>query len=194
MSRLADIGIDFSSTDSTLSIVDSTKFDSMLASNSDDLNTFFSNTSTGFTQKFSTYLTKMLNTNTGGIATQTNTLNSQNTSIADQITTLNSRLADERTQLTDAFLAMQDAQSTALTQQQTINGLFSSSCWVARAVYGVENPRWLLFRFWLLHRAPGWFRALYLRHGERFGAWLGDKPRLRGAIRRWMDTRIATLV
>ena len=193
--RLADLGIDFSSLNSTLSITDSTKLDTALASNTSTLNTFFSNTTTGFAQQFSKYLTGLLNANTGGIATQTTTINKQNANISDQINALNTRLASERTQLTTAFLAMQNAQSTALTQQQTINGMFSSSssCWVARAVYGSANPRWLLFRFWLLNRAPGWFRALYLRHGERVADWLGDKPWLRSAIRRWMDTRIATL-
>lgn len=196
ISRLADIGIDFTSTGSMLSIKDSSKLDAALTSNGSDLGAFFSTATTGFAAKFQTYVTGLLDANKGGIATQTNTLNKQNTDITNQIAVLNSRLTEERAQLTNAFLAMQDAQSAAATQQQTINGMFSSSstsCWVARAVYGASNPRWLLFRYWVLHRAPVWFRALYLRHGERFAAWLGDKPWLHGAIRRWMDTRIATL-
>src|SRR4051812_854813 len=45
-------------------------------------------------------------------------------------------------------------------------------CWVARAVYGEDNPRWLLFRDWLTQDSPAWFHALYLRHGERFALWL----------------------
>ena len=66
-------------------------------------------------------------------------------------------------------------------------------CWVAREVYGEENPRWRLFRYWLLTQAPAWFRALYLRHGARFARWLHNKPRLKAIIRSWMNTRIATL-
>lgn len=202
MSRLADIGIDFSGTSSDLSVVDQSKLDSALASNSQDVGNFFTDSSTGFGKQFTTYLTNLLNSSTGPIATQTNTLNNQNSSISDQINTLNSRLATERDQLTNAFLAMQDAQSAAASQQQTIQNMYASmyattsskSCWVARAVYGAANPRWILFRFWLLHRSPSWFRALYLRHGERFAGWLGNKPLLRSLIRHWMDTRIAALV
>ena len=63
-------------------------------------------------------------------------------------------------------------------------------CWVAREVYGADNPRWLEFRGWVLTQAPGWFRYLYIRHGEHFAAWLADKPRCKALIRRWMDSRI----
>lgn len=127
VSRLENLGIDFSGTDSTLSIVDDAKLTSALASNPDDVGDFFTHSSTGFVARMDTYLTNLLDTNTGGLAAQTGTLNKQNTSLADQIKTLQSRLADESTALTNAFLAMQDAQSTAQTQLKTITGMFSSS-------------------------------------------------------------------
>lgn len=63
-------------------------------------------------------------------------------------------------------------------------------CWVARAVYGEENPRWRLFRDWLLADAPVWFRDLYARHGERFARWIAPHPTAKAVIRWWMDTRI----
>ena len=44
-------------------------------------------------------------------------------------------------------------------------GASKMQCWVARAVYGEDNPRWMLFRVWLMANAPAWFRGLYLRHG-----------------------------
>lgn len=66
-------------------------------------------------------------------------------------------------------------------------------CWVAREVYGERNPRWLMFRHWLFTRAPNWFVSLYLKHGERFAAWLKENPRLKQPIMTWMDSRIATL-
>ena len=66
-----------------------------------------------------------------------------------------------------------------------------TACWVARAVYGEENPRWLLFRGWLLGDAPGWFRRLYMSHGERFALWLASHPGIKSLIRRWMDWVIA---
>lgn len=66
-----------------------------------------------------------------------------------------------------------------------------AGCWVAREVYGFHNPRWLMFREWLFEDAPRWFRGLYLRHGAAFAEWIADKPRLKGMIRSFMDSRIA---
>ncbi|MCZ6860659.1 MAG: FecR domain-containing protein [Alphaproteobacteria bacterium] len=64
-------------------------------------------------------------------------------------------------------------------------------CWVARAVYGEDDPRWRHFRAWLLAESPTWFRALYIRHGERFSGWLAGRTRIKLMIRQWMDQRIA---
>ena len=66
-----------------------------------------------------------------------------------------------------------------------------AACWVAREVYGTETNRWMMFRHWLLTRAPGWFVRLYLTYGARFAEWLRDKPLFKRLIRRWMDARIA---
>jgi len=63
-------------------------------------------------------------------------------------------------------------------------------CWVAREVYGAQNPKWVLFRNWLLVDSPSWFRNLYIRHGERFAKFISNKPRLKNLIRKWMDTKI----
>lgn len=80
-------------------------------------------------------------------------------------------------------------------QGQITAGLFQGigsaiSCWVAREVYGIEDIRWMLFREWLMSDAPAWFRALYLKHGEKFAAWIVDKPRIKRVIRKFMDGRI----
>lgn len=66
-------------------------------------------------------------------------------------------------------------------------------CWVAREIFGAKNPQWLLFRQWMLTRAPLWFVRWYLTHGERFAAFISDKPSLKSIIRRWMESRIRTL-
>ena len=63
-------------------------------------------------------------------------------------------------------------------------------CWVAREVYGAENPKWLLFRAWLLTEAPDWLRDLYAAHGEAFAAWIHDKPLVKAAVRCLMDQAI----
>jgi len=65
-----------------------------------------------------------------------------------------------------------------------------AACWVAREVYGVHNPAWMAFRYWMLNESPSWFRATYLKYGERFARFISNKPRLKARIRMWMDTKI----
>jgi polysaccharide export outer membrane protein len=61
------------------------------------------------------------------------------------------------------------------------------ACWVAREVYGPENPQWLLFRAWLLTEAPAWLREAYMAHGESFAAWIADKPVVKAIVKAAMD-------
>lgn len=68
-----------------------------------------------------------------------------------------------------------------------MSGLF---CWVAREVYGPTNPAWLQFREWMFNESPQWFFELYAKYGERFASWISNKPRLKGIIRKWMDSKI----
>lgn len=63
-------------------------------------------------------------------------------------------------------------------------------CWVAREVYGDYNPRWLEFRHWLLTSAPATLVKLYFLKGERFAKKIRNKPRIKQAIRQWMDTKL----
>jgi len=64
-------------------------------------------------------------------------------------------------------------------------------CWVAREVYGKENPAWLMFRDWMLTSAPKWLLATYIAFGEQFAGFIKNKPLLKNMIRRWMDSKIA---
>jgi flagellar hook-associated protein 2 len=195
VTRLDNLGIDFNSTSGHLTIKDSGKLATALGDHPDDVQSFFLKSSTGFVPKLFGYLTNVISAD----GAQQSRLTKANSDIDNQIKTLQSRLDSEREQLTNSFIAMLDAQSSAKNQQSYLTSAFfnnnsnNNGCWVARAVYGAENPLWIVFRHWLLHRAPSWFRALYLRHGERFALWLGDKPWLRSVIRRWMDGRIAAL-
>ena len=66
-------------------------------------------------------------------------------------------------------------------------------CWVAREVYGASSPKWKEFRTWLFTRAPKWFHDLYCKYGAYFAEFISNKPRTKNLIRRWMDSRIATL-
>jgi hypothetical protein len=63
-------------------------------------------------------------------------------------------------------------------------------CWVAREVYGIDNPKWIEFREWMLNDAPSWFRNLYVKYGERFAKFISNKPRVKLIIRKWMNTKI----
>jgi len=63
-------------------------------------------------------------------------------------------------------------------------------CWVAREVYGIENPKWLQFRYWMLNDAPSWFRNLYIKYGERIAKFISNKPLVKSIIRKWMNTKI----
>jgi len=64
-------------------------------------------------------------------------------------------------------------------------------CWVAREVYGADDPRWLVFRHWLLTEAPVWLRDVYARHGEAFAAWIHDKPAVKSGVRFLMDQAVS---
>ena len=66
------------------------------------------------------------------------------------------------------------------------------ACWVAREVYGVENPKWLFFRAWLMTEAPDWLLEAYLAHGEEFAAWIHDKPLVKAGVKALMDLVLAT--
>jgi hypothetical protein len=71
-----------------------------------------------------------------------------------------------------------------------LGGIAGGFCWVAREVFGETNPQWLLFRNWVMNDSPSWFRKLYGRFGESFAKFISNKPRLKGLIKRWMETKI----
>ena len=82
---------------------------------------------------------------------------------------------------------------TVRTINQPWSGIggFGGFCWVAREVYGVDDPRWLVFRAWLLTEAPAWLREAYADRGEAFAAWIHDKPVAKAAVRALMEAAIA---
>lgn len=64
-------------------------------------------------------------------------------------------------------------------------------CWVARAVYGDNSPKWVKFRDeYLLKRAPWYFRFAYMLLGPWFGKFIQTKPRLKNIVRKWMDKKL----
>jgi hypothetical protein len=63
-------------------------------------------------------------------------------------------------------------------------------CWVAREVYGIDNPKWIMFREWILTEAPELLRNLYIKYGERIAKFIHNKPIMKLIIRKWMDWKI----
>jgi len=75
----------------------------------------------------------------------------------------------------------------ALSAAGSIAGGAISKCWVAREVYGKDNPEWIVFRNWLESEAPEWLDTLYLEEGERFAGFISDKPVLKSIVKMAMD-------
>lgn len=111
----------------------------------------------------------------------------------------------EHSLLKSRIKAMPDPFKAALTQaiindEQALLEMAGSvvgmaagaGCWVAREVYGENNPMWLLFRAWLFEDAPKWFLKLYLRFGRQFAGWLKTRPTLKHLIRAWMTSRVTS--
>ena len=67
-------------------------------------------------------------------------------------------------------------------------GIFA--CWVAREVYGADNPKWVEFREWMLTKASDNLRNFYLEYGERIAKSIRNKPKIKAIIRKWMDSKI----
>ena len=69
----------------------------------------------------------------------------------------------------------------------TIAGAAITKCWVAREVYGIENPQWKTFFLWKETCSPDWFRNLYNNYGEWFAKWIHNKPMIKNIIRHYMN-------
>ncbi len=68
-------------------------------------------------------------------------------------------------------------------------GVFAM-CWVAREVYGANNPMWLKFRNWVINHSPKVFFNWYLKNGEKYAKYISDKPELKSFWKTFMDSKI----
>ena len=62
-------------------------------------------------------------------------------------------------------------------------------CWVAREVYGEDDPKWLQFREWVIGYSPNWFYNAYIKYGERVAKVVAKVPALKLVIRPFMDAK-----
>lgn len=120
--------------------------------------------------------------NTNYNAQWSNYLNTANDNAALQqsnntISTANSQA--KATKNTSSATTAATAGSAALTA--------ASACWVAREAFGADNPEWMVFRSWLLRRAPAGLLRWYIGNGRQVAAWLREhawaKPIVRSAMR-----------
>jgi flagellar hook-associated protein 2 len=124
---LGDIGIGFTGTSPTLSVTDQTTLTNALSTNPSAVGQFFQEPVTGFAGQFSTYLFNLSFPNTGGIAIETNTLNSENATDTAKISTLQNQLNQEQSNLTNEFLAMQNAQAASEQDEEILSEMYGGS-------------------------------------------------------------------
>ncbi len=131
ISRLENLGIDFTSGTSELAIKDPAKLEAALRDKPSEVEAFFKSATTGFAARLETFNTTLLGasgTGTGGLlGSQKETLNKGNTSIDTQIANIERQLASERSRMEAGFLAMENAQATIKNMQSQLTQAFSSS-------------------------------------------------------------------
>jgi hypothetical protein len=70
---------------------------------------------------------------------------------------------------------------------QTLAAASTAACWVAREVYGTQNPKWVEFRHWLLNKAPDDVRAFYLENGPHIAENIKGDEVAKIRLKRCMD-------
>ncbi len=127
--RLDDLGIDFTSGSSTLTVKDSTKLEAALLNNAADVESFFTKASSGFSAKLEAFVTNTtgLTGSGGSLGAQTTALGNSSKSIDSQIAAIERQLAQRRSQLEAGFIAMETAQATLQQMQSQLTNAFSST-------------------------------------------------------------------
>ncbi len=128
--QLDDLGIGFAAGSDQLSVIDSTKLQSVLQSNPSGVSSFFGNTSTGFASQISQYADVILGTGSGGtglLKAQQSMITNTNKSIDQQIATLQQQINAEQARLTSSFEAMESAESTIQTQASALTKALGST-------------------------------------------------------------------
>ncbi len=124
--RLQNLGIDFASGTSTLTIKDPTALANALATNGSAVANLFQNSTNGLTTQLNNFITATTGTS-GSINTQTSALNKRNTSITNQISALERKLSAEQDSLTAEFTQMEDIESSTKSQATTLTGAFGGT-------------------------------------------------------------------
>lgn len=127
--RLDDLGIDFTSGTSNLTVKDASKLDAALLNNAGDIERFFNLDSTGFSAKFLTFIDNTTGlTGTGGaLGSQTTALNNSSKNIDEQIAAIERQLVQRRSQMEAGFIAMETAQAQLQQMQAQLTNAFGQT-------------------------------------------------------------------
>ena len=120
---LDDLGITSNGTDNTISLADSTKLDSALATNLTAVKDFFTNTTTGLASRLNTYIDQV-NGDDGFLKTKQANLTKQSAAIDTQVTDIERLVLANKERLTTSFIAMETAQSSINQQLQFLQKRF----------------------------------------------------------------------
>jgi flagellar hook-associated protein 2 len=125
VSRMEQLGIDFTAGTSQLAIKDASKLEAALTNRPEDVETFFGAT-TGFVARFDGLFTSFTGIDGSGglLKSQKDNLSKANTSLDKQIADIDRRLVERRAQLEAAFIAMEQAQSRLQQMQSQITNAF----------------------------------------------------------------------
>jgi len=112
---------------------------------------------------------------TRGVASEGGTMRAQEQmgarkSLADFI------LNSQAQQTSRSNVARQAHQDSSDRRQKAVKGIgegiatfaMMGGCWVARAVFGVGDIRWIYARNYIFNHGPVWFRNWYKKNGEKF--------------------------
>lgn len=129
VSRLESLGIDFSSSDSTLLVKSTTTLDAALAQRPDDVAAFFATAGTGFAARLVDSINLIAGDEYGSkgyIDNRQTELTDANLDLDDQIASFQRYLDQRREQLTASFIAMENAQQTYNSIQTQLTKSFFS--------------------------------------------------------------------
>lgn len=82
-----------------------------------------------------------------------------------------------------------ESQSPGLFNYLQTMAMMPRFCWVAREVYGEDDPRWLEFRDWVVGHSPDWFFNAYDKYGARVAKIVKKVPILKSIIKPFMDAK-----
>lgn len=126
ITRLEGLGLDFSSTTSTLEIKDSAKLDAALRDSSTAVSQLFTQSGTGLAARLNAFIERTAGTK-GTIGNATEGLTKQSKRLDDQIANLERRLEQQRSLLEASFIRMEEAQANIQRQQQVLTNSFNNN-------------------------------------------------------------------